>query len=172
MATIPDDLVRHHLWATATLIDFCASQDTNALETRVAGTYGSAIDTLRHLIDAEMAYLFRLTGAWDDRPWVSGEPVSLDTLANRAAILAEALLAYCAGDPHPERPGGDRGEVFSVPAGLFLAQVFHHANMHRGQVCTQLGAQGIDVPDLSAWDYAIETGRSTVACIIRAISPD
>ena len=44
---------------------------------------------------------------------------------------------------------GDDGKVFAVPAGVFLTQIFHHANEHRAHICTTLGALGHDVPDVS-----------------------
>lgn len=160
-----DDLAGHHAWANAGIIAFCANLDDEVLNREVAGTYGSVLATLRHMIDAEMSYLFRLTGAWEQRPWAEREPVTFDTLAQRATILGDVLVAYAATDIDPERTGearSDKGEVFAVPAGVFLTQVFHHANLHRGQIGTQLGVQGIPAPDFSAWEYAIETGRSSV----------
>ena len=45
------DLSRHHRWANETLLTFCESQDAATLETPVPGTYGTILDTLRHLVD-------------------------------------------------------------------------------------------------------------------------
>ncbi|MGC4193213.1 MAG: DinB family protein [Thermomicrobiales bacterium] len=158
-------MARHHAWANAGLIAFCANLDDEAQNTPIPGTYGSIVETLRHLIDAEMSYLFRLTGAWPERPWQDGEPVGFDVLAERAARMADAFFAYLATAIDIERRSearSDKGEVFSVPTGVFTTQIFHHANLHRGHVGIQLGALGIEAPDFSAWDYAIETGRSTL----------
>lgn len=160
-----DDLARHNTWATASMIRFCMDIDREILDTPVPGTYGSVMATLRHMIDSEMSYLFRLTSAWGKHPWQAGEPVNLDMLLERTGILGDAFAAYLATGLDLERRGearGDRGEVFSVPAGVFITQIFHHANLHRSHVCTQLSVQGIQPPDFSAWDYAIETGRSTL----------
>ncbi len=44
---------------------------------------------------------------------------------------------------------------------MFLAQAFHHASEHRAQICTILGALGHEPPDVSAWGYALATGRMT-----------
>ena len=158
------DLAGHHAWATAQLLAFCRGLDGPTLDATAPGTYGTIIETLRHLIDSEMSYLFRLTGAWSERPWQADEAVGLDVLEERAAVLATTLERFLAGDWDGERLGearGDEGEVFAVRAGVFLAQVLHHANEHRAHVCTILGALGHEPPDVSAWGYALATGRMT-----------
>jgi len=38
-------------------------------------------------------------------------------------------------------------------ATLVLAQAVHHGNEHRTHVTTVLGANGLDDPELSAWEY-------------------
>jgi uncharacterized damage-inducible protein DinB len=157
------DLAGHNAWATAQVLAFCRGLDGPALEATVPGTYGTIIETLRHLIDAEASYLWRLTGAWPAHPWRGDDAVGLDVLAERAAVLATTLEQFLAGDWDGERLGearGDRGEVFAVPAGVFLTQALHHANEHRAHVCTILGALGHEPPDVSAWGYALATGRS------------
>lgn len=159
------DLAGHHVWATDLLLSFCGGLDEAALGTTVPGTYGTMIDTLRHMIDAEMSYLFRLTGAWPERPWQAGETVGIDVLRERAGVLGGVLTAFVASDWDEDRLGearGGRSEVYAVPAGVFLAQLFHHANEHRAHVCTIIGALGLEAPDVSAWGYSIETGRATL----------
>ena len=158
------DLARHNAWATAQLLTFCRGLDEATLDATVPGTYGSIIETLRHLIDSEMSYVFRLTGAWSERPWQSGAAVGLDVLEERATLLGTTLERYLAGDWDDERLGearGDEGVVFAVRAGVFLTQALHHANEHRAHVCTILGALGHEPPDVSAWGYALATGRMT-----------
>ena len=159
------DLARHNAWATVQVLVFCRGLDEAALEATVPGTYGTIIETLRHMIDAEASYLFRLTGTWPAHPWRGDDAVGLDVLAERAAVLATTLERFLTGDWDSERLGearGDEGEVFAVPAGVFLTQVLHHANEHRAHVCTILGALGHEPPDVSAWGYALATGRSTL----------
>ncbi len=158
------DLARHNAWATAQVLAFCRGLDGPMLDATVPGTYGTIIETLRHMIDAEASYLFRLTGAWPAHPWHGDDAVGLDVLAERAAVLAAALERFLAGDWDSERLGeayGDGGAVVAVRAGVFLAQALHHANEHRAHVCTILGALGHEPPDVSAWGYALATGRMT-----------
>jgi uncharacterized damage-inducible protein DinB len=161
------DLAGHNAWATAQVLAFCRGLDGPTLDATVPGTYGTFIETLRHLIDAEASYLYRLTGAWPAHPWRGDDTdaVGLDVLAERAAVLATILERFLAGDWDSERLGearGDQGEVFAVGAGVFLTQALHHANEHRAHVCTILGALGYEPPDVSAWGYARATGRSTL----------
>jgi uncharacterized damage-inducible protein DinB len=157
------DLARHNAWATAQLLAFCRGLDGATLEATVPGTYGTVIATLRHMIDAEASYLYRLTGAWPEHPWRGDAAVGLDVLAERAAVLGETLERFLAGDWDSERLGegrGARGEVFAIPAGVFLTQLLHHGSEHRAHVCTILGALGYEPPDVSAWGYALASGRS------------
>ncbi len=157
------DLARHNAWATSQLLEFCRGLDEPTLNTTVPGTFGTIIETLRHIINAEASYLFRLTGAWPTHPWRDDDAVGLDVLAERAELLATTLEQFLAGEWDSERLGearGDNGEVFAVRAGIFLTQALHHANEHRAHICTILGALGHEPPDVSAWGYALATGRS------------
>lgn len=159
------DLARHNVWATRQLLTFCQGLDPATLETTAPGTYGSIIGTLNHIITAETSYLYRMTGAWSSLPWSRDEQVDLQTLGERAEILATVLEEFLAGDWDSERLGearGGDGTIFAIPAGIFLTQLLHHANEHRAQIGTMLGVLGLDPPDVSAWGYARATGRSTI----------
>src|SRR5215208_3603491 len=119
------DLSQHNAWATAQVLACCRGLDEPTLNATVPGTYGTVIATLRHLLGAEASYLFRLTGAWPEHPWPGEEAVGLDVLAERAATLAAVWERFLAGEVDTERLGearGEAGEVFAVPAGVFLAQ--------------------------------------------------
>ncbi len=58
--TRPDlsDAFAHHVWATLRLLDVCQELGPEQLETAVPGTYGSILDTMRHLVAADSSYLF------------------------------------------------------------------------------------------------------------------
>jgi hypothetical protein len=80
-------------------------------------------------------------------------------------VLATTWEQFLVGEFDSEKRGeakGDDGKVFSVPAGVFVTQAWHHANEHRAHICTILGALGIEPPELSAWEYSGATGRSWV----------
>ena len=159
------DPARHNAWATAQLLEFCRGLDEPTSNATVPGTYGTIIETLRHTIDSEMSYLFRLIGAESAYPWQRNEAVGVDVLTERAALLADTWEQFLAGEVDSERPMQARGsdpEVYTVPAGIFIAQALHHANEHRAQVCTILGSLGHEPPDVSAWGYSFASGRATV----------
>jgi uncharacterized damage-inducible protein DinB len=156
------DLAAHNAWATSQVLAFCSALDETALNSSAPGTYGTIIETLQHIVDADASYVFRLTGAWPEAPWKGDSDVGIDVLVERADVLAKTLKTFLAGEWDSERIGearGDDGDVFAVRAGVFLAQLLHHANEHRAHICTILGALEIEPPDVSAWGYASATGR-------------
>ena len=53
--SILNDAFAHHVWATVQLIETCEGLTDEQLRTPVPGTYGSIIDTLRHLVTADSA---------------------------------------------------------------------------------------------------------------------
>jgi len=159
------DLARHNAWATAQILAYCRRLDAATLQTTVPGTYGTIAEILRHLINAEASYLRRLSDAWPALPWPPDDQAGLEVLTERADLLAATWERFLAGDVDNERLGearGDAGEVFAVAHGVFIAQALHHANEHRAQICTILGAEGHEPPDVSAWGYGRATGRSTL----------
>jgi len=116
------DLVGHHVWANAQLLGICRGLDEPTLDTTVPGTYGTILQTLRHLIDAEMPYLDQVTGAWSTPPSREDDAVGLEVLAERAAVLAAVLAStlemFLAGEWDRERRGEARlyeDKVFAVP---------------------------------------------------------
>jgi uncharacterized damage-inducible protein DinB len=48
------DAFGHHIWATIRVLDACAALDDAQLGTTVPGTYGSIINTLRHLVGGDV----------------------------------------------------------------------------------------------------------------------
>ncbi len=52
---------------------------------------------------------------------------------------------------HAEYPDTQHAE------GMLLVQAIQHGEEHRQQVCSTLGALGLDVPDLSGWEYWLAT---------------
>src|SRR6478735_12574872 len=55
------DAFDHHAWATLQLIDACLGLSEEQLATTVPGTYGSILDTMRHLVGADAQYLWLLS---------------------------------------------------------------------------------------------------------------
>ena len=121
------------------------------------GTYGTILQTLRHLIDCEMNLLYRLLGreaALPWQPWNPNETTQFDVLTARAALLTPAWEEFLASDVDDERPlPPDEGDS-PIPAGIIIAVVLYHGNEHRAHICTTLGALGHPPPDITPWAYA------------------
>ena len=146
----------HHIWATLTLIDSCSTLTPEQLASTVPGTYGSIIDTLRHLVDADSSYLWLLS---DGKVSVLDEEGGADLATLRAAIDSHGAVwtRVLEADLDPDRMvtrHRDDGSTFSAPLGIRLAQVIHHGTDHRSQVCTALTTLGVTPPEIDVWDYA------------------
>ena len=154
------DAFRHHVWATIRLLDTCAALDRAQLATGVPGTYGSIIDTLRHLVDGDVFYLNVLRG---------GDPEPFDVAGSDISTLRAVMEAHdpiwqslIAGDLDPATvvvEYEDSGYETHAPLGIRLAQALYHGTDHRSQVCTALTNLGIEPPAIEAWDLAREDGR-------------
>lgn len=159
---ILDDAFGHHVWATLQLIDACLPLTEEQLATSVPGTYGSILDTMRHLVGADVSYLSLLSGGSVQRI----DEDSMDLRALRASMEANgpAWAALVARDLDPDEHvvrHHDDGSTNGAPLGVRIAQVIHHGTDHRSQVCTALTALGIEPPAIDVWDYAWSQDRLT-----------
>ena len=94
------DAFDHHVWATLVVLDQLAPLSDEQLATNVPGTYGTILDTARHLVGADRWYLFTLTnGAVEEI-----EEATMDVAALRAAMEPDAAhwRALLATEPDPD----------------------------------------------------------------------
>lgn len=156
-----DDAFAHHVWATLEVIDACAALTDDQLETTVPGTYGSIRETLRHLVDSDSWYLFRLSG--ERHPHVEADGMSLAELRATMERHGRAWREVLAEEPDPDEivvARQDDGAEYHAPKGVRLAQVLHHGTEHRSQVRTALTSLGIETPEFGAWEYGDQAGRT------------
>jgi uncharacterized damage-inducible protein DinB len=153
MAASPlDHILRHNMWATGALIEFCRTLDPAKLDANARGTYGTLYGTLQHLVGAEQWYAQLLSGEIIGRRIRRTDaPHSLDELATIAAATGARLVEVAASDDPTRIIVTNEPRRSTV--GVVLAQVVHHGNEHRTQATTILGANGIEPPALSAWTY-------------------
>jgi uncharacterized damage-inducible protein DinB len=149
-------LFEHHAWATAKLMDRLEELDPEQLDREIPGTYGSIARTLTHLVDADERYLLRMDSP-SLPPREDRDPQPLKVLRERMdengkrwhqmldRLDAGSLEATI--DAHDDWPYTPQAERV-----LFL-QAIHHGNDHRTQICSTLGALGLDVPDLDGWEF-------------------
>jgi len=156
-----EDGFAHHVWATTRLIDACLALNTKQLATTVPGTYGSIIETMRHLVEGDSDYLSIMTG---DRTHLIGtEQMDLPELrvaTENDGVLWSGLLAHDL-DPNAMVKEIDDRDGFERDAttGIRLAQALHHGTDHRSQICTALTALGVEPPGIDAWTYGLQARR-------------
>jgi uncharacterized damage-inducible protein DinB len=171
-------LSRHNLWASRTLLEVCRSLTDEQLTAPAVAAYGSILETLNHLVYSEGGYLSSLGGprtTWVEAiqdalaehpaPWSDDEVrepiVPLDELALRLDELERLWESFLAGEEFDaERLCVLDLGTYECPAGIVMAQVFHHGSLHREQVCAMLTSLGVEPPDLQPWEFADSTGIS------------
>ncbi len=154
------DAFAHHVWATQRLLDTCLHLTQEQLDTSVLGTYGSILDTMRHLVGADSWYLFDMHGDLE-----SGiESDEMDLRALRSAMEADGIAwsRLLAESPEPDAVVHevDESDGFErdAPFGIRLAQALHHGTDHRSQICTALTSLGIEPPSIDVWDFGLQAG--------------
>ena len=160
--TLLDDAFAHHMWATLQVMDVCADLEPDQLEATAPGTYGSILDTLRHIVAADSGYLFAMTGG-KVQP-IDEEQMDLAELRKATEGFASEYASLLATDLDPDQVvvrHREDGSETHAPLGIRLAQVVHHGTDHRSQVCTILTTLGVEPPMIDVWDFAYQDGRLT-----------
>lgn len=154
MTSVLRELFRHKAWATLRLIEYCQRLEPAHLEATLPGTYGSVRGTLVHLANTDEVYYAALTQQPRAEPLAPDAP--LEAVAARIRELAprwEALL------DDPDLPDRELRARQGVARGVAaIAQSVHHADDHRSQVLSILGARGLDVPTLDIWAFGTQAG--------------
>jgi uncharacterized damage-inducible protein DinB len=154
------DAFAHHVWATLRLLDSCASLTMEQLETTVPGTYGSILETARHIVGSDAWYLSTMTeGRY---PAIDEEHMDMPELRAEMERHGSAWTELLDTQPDPETiviRRRDDGSEFHAPLGIRLAQVVHHGTDHRSQICTVLTTLGVEPPEIDLWAFGDEMGR-------------
>jgi uncharacterized damage-inducible protein DinB len=156
-----DDAFAHHVWATMRLIDTCLPLSPEQLETAVPGTYGSILETMRHLVLGDSDYLSILTG--DRAHLVDADGMDMPQLRvameNNGVLWSGLLARDLDPDAMVHEVDEDDGYERDATVGVRLAQALHHGTDHRSQICTALTALGVDPPGIDVWNYGLQAGR-------------
>jgi uncharacterized damage-inducible protein DinB len=148
----------HHVWATLAVIDLCLDLDEDQLKSAVPGTFGPIIETLRHVVSADCAYLELFA---EDVEAVDESTASLSEMRAAMARNGPAWQAVLEKDLDAEEVvvrSRDDGSQSHAPLGVRLSQVIHHGTDHRSQICTALTNLGVEPPPIDVWDYADSRG--------------
>jgi len=154
------DAFAHHVWATLRLVDACLALSPEQLGTAAPGTYGSILETVRHLIGADSSYLFATTG---ERSHLIDED-HMDLAELRAAMEGHgaAWSWLLAQDLDPDAvfvEHADDGFERQAPMGIGLAQALDHGTDHRSQIRTALTTLGVEPPVVDVWEFGKQDGR-------------
>lgn len=154
--------LRHHAWATDQLLDRCEALTPDELTRHVPAIYGSALDTLRHLVDADNWYLWCISGGDLGAEDLDGDDLDLPELRSVAAANAAGWEAILTRELDPDadvvvhRKESDVERHATI--GIRLAQVLHHGSDHRSQICTALTVLGHQPPEFDVWSYGETAG--------------
>jgi uncharacterized damage-inducible protein DinB len=151
-----EELFQFNSWANLKLIDFCADLPPEALDGKAPGTYGSILDTLRHISGAEERYLLFIDGRSERPPVMEKDGLDIPALRREAEGRAERWSKLLESSPDIEQVKTRTrldGLTDRVAVKTLLVQAIHHGNDHRTQVCTVIGSLGLEIPDLSAWTF-------------------
>ncbi len=154
------DAFAHHVWATLRLVDTCLALSPEQLGTAVPGTYGSILETVRHLVGADSSYLFVTSG--ERTPLINEDHMSLPELRAAMEGRGAAWSRVLAQDLDPDAVfvrHRDDGSETHAPMGIRLAQALHHGTDHRSQICTALTTLGVEPPAIDVWDFGEQDGR-------------
>ncbi|MBI3647416.1 MAG: hypothetical protein HY240_01420 [Actinobacteria bacterium] len=155
-----EDAFGHHVWATLRVVDACLALSPEQLGTAVPGTYGSILETVRHLVGADSRYLFTTTG--ERTPLIDEDRMGLPELRAAMEGHGAAWSQLLAQDLDPDVVlvrRRDDGSETHAPMGIRLAQALHHGTDHRSQICTALTTLGVEPPAIDVWDFGEQDGR-------------
>lgn len=153
-------LFAHNGWANLKLLDFCEKLTDEQLDTTAIGCFGSIRNTLQHIVGAEVSYVVRVNGK------LPPTPISRDQFPGFAALRDVARwsndellqLALAARQDTIVRERED-GLVFVYSLASLMVQAINHANEHRAQIAAIITQLGMEPPDMSGWQYMVETGE-------------
>lgn len=154
------DAFAHHVWATLRLIDACLALGPGQLGTAAPGTYGSILQTQRHLVGADSSYLFVITGG--RTPPIDEDRMDLGELRATMEDHGVAWSRVLQEDLDPDAVivrRRDDGSETHAPLGIRLAQALHHGSDHRSQICTALTTLDVEPPEIDVWEFGFANGR-------------
>lgn len=160
------NLYRHHRWSNLTMIDVLATLTHEQLHLTVPGTYGSSIDTIRHIISSDADYVRiipdapRVPQVAQDGPFEGWHHLRLV-----AETTGTALIEYVDGlTDDMFFIDIDDGQAFDLTRSMLLTQIIHHATEHRSQIRTTLSSHGIVPPEIAVWAWRkSEEGRQVLS---------
>ena len=142
------------------LLDFCEALSDEQLDTSATGTYGPIRDTLHHLVGAEVGYVRRVNGKLPAEPPRRDRFPGFEVLKQAARWSGEELLQLAlsarADTIVQER---EQNLIAQYSLASLIMQAINHSTEHRTQVSTIITQLGLEPPDMTGWQYMVETGE-------------
>jgi uncharacterized damage-inducible protein DinB len=153
-----DPFVRFHAWANARILETAAALSENELRGPAPLDYGTAFDTLRHLVDVDWSWREFCVGHHVGKTYVWDHGFVLDDLLSITAFSADedARLARYVASLEPaeldERLSLGEDPDDNVPRWLIIAHVVNHGTQHRSELARYLTDRGHSPGDLDLLD--------------------
>jgi uncharacterized damage-inducible protein DinB len=155
--------IEYDNWATDRVAQFCAALPPAQRSLTTPGTMGTVEATLIHLVAAKERYASALRGLPPpDDAIRETTAADLGQVAARSKKLSEWFAEFGKGPIDVERIITRRaadGSTQHMPTGILIAQFLHHGNEHRAQLGSIFGANGIEPPHYSAFNWGNELGK-------------
>ncbi|HUS16364.1 MAG TPA: DinB family protein [Chloroflexia bacterium] len=155
-------LFQHNAWANLKLLDYCEALPAEQLDATAPGTYGAIRDTLLHIVGAEASYVQRVNGKRPDAPMKRGQFPGFAVLKQVAGWTSDELLQLARSaraDTRVQEPLTGGATMGQYKLTSLIVQAINHSTEHRTQVSTILTGLGLEPPDMTGWQYMVDTGE-------------
>ncbi|MBI4167146.1 MAG: DinB family protein [Acidobacteria bacterium] len=152
------ELYDYNFWARDQQLAVCEKLSEEQLSRPLGASFGSLLDTLKHLLGAEWVWMERFDGR-DARsvPWYK-ETSSMGLLRVRWALVEADLRRFVESlTPQaltaPLTYVNFKGETWTYPLWQMLLHLANHGTYHRGQVTMALRQLGATPPAIDFLVY-------------------
>ena len=147
-------LFRHNLRANLRNLERSAGLTSEQLDATVVGTFGSIVDTLRHIVGAEQSYFSRISTGQPHRRPKDAPPLTMAEMTESVRTTGSGLIEWAPKVQADDSVQVDwEGTTRDVPKTILLTQVINHATEHRAQIMAIMTQLGVQPPDLDSWSY-------------------
>ena len=155
-----DKLFAHNGWANLRLLDFCEHLSDEQLDTTAIGCFGTIRDTLVHIVGAEVSYVRRVNGKLPPQPIARGVFPGFAVVKDVARWTNDELLQLALSarkDTMVTESEQDMACEYTLAS--LMMQTINHATEHRAQIAAIITQLGMEPPDMSGWQYMVDTGE-------------
>lgn len=150
------EMLRYNRWANLALLEACRGLTDEQLDALLPGVAAPIRELLQHIVGGQQTFVLRTKGRQHEGEIDRGSAwMGFDDLIAIATQTSDELVAIA--ESIDEAASVDlpfQGKRFRFPVRFFLVHAVAHGAEHRTEVKVALAQQGIETPDLDAWQYA------------------